>query len=65
LTKKTKLDVEEKNKKNKTLHRTPHSRQPAAKAHTQKPNGGGYAQTQPFSATKKKPRSSIKRKDVI
>jgi hypothetical protein len=38
---------------------------PPPKAHTRKPNGGGYAAVQTFHAIKKKPRSLIKRKEVI
>jgi hypothetical protein len=44
LTKKAQLDVEEKKIKKKRLQRTPHCRQPAAKAHTQKPKAAGMRQ---------------------
>jgi hypothetical protein len=59
LTKKNaQLRVEEKNKKKERYdaeHRT--AANPPPKAHTQKPNGGGYAAVQPFCDIKKGIRS--------
>jgi hypothetical protein len=49
-------------KKESVEHRT--AANPPPKAHTQKPNGGGYAAVQPFCTMKKKDRSSIKQKEV-
>jgi hypothetical protein len=49
-------------KKHFTEHRTYANRR--LKAHPQSPNGGRSAEVQPFCATKKKPRSSVKQKEI-
>jgi hypothetical protein len=53
--KNAKLDFDKKIKKEKTLAEHSTAANPPPKAHTQKPNGGGYAAVQPFPAIKKKP----------
>jgi hypothetical protein len=55
----------EKKIKKRTLHRTPHCRQPAAKAHTQRLEAAGMRQCNRSATSKKGIRSLIKQKEVI